>query len=172
MFCCFTGHRPKQLPWGNDETNPDCIKAKKLIMEAINDAIKDGYTDFYCGMALGADTYFAECILEKKKSGEDVRLHAAIPCPQQEDGWSKNNIKRYNEILSLCDSKTVINPIYTRTCMLSRNRFMVNNSARVIALWNGDFGGGTGYTIKYAQSEKHEIHIVRTNDLTICRINY
>lgn len=172
MFCCFTGHRPKQLTWGKNEAHSDCIKAKALIEEAINEAIKDGYTDFYCGMALGADTYFAECIIKIKKNGEDIRLHAAIPCPQQEESWSKENIKRYNEILCQCDSKTIINPIYTRTCMLSRNRFMVENSMRVIALWNGEFNGGTGYTVRYAQSKKRELCIIRSDELIMHKVNY
>ena len=44
--------------------------------------------------------------------------------------------------------------------MLERNRFMVNNSSLMIALFDG-LPGGTESTIEYAQSQGLEIIIIK-----------
>ncbi len=33
--CCFTGHRPNKLPWGEDESDPRCLKLKADIAQAL-----------------------------------------------------------------------------------------------------------------------------------------
>ena len=67
MYCCFTGHRPEHIPWLWNEDSDHTIKLKRVLSETIDIAINDGYTDFYCGMARGVDTFAAEIIIEKSK---------------------------------------------------------------------------------------------------------
>lgn len=64
---CFTGHRPKSLPWGYDETKESCIQFKKTMYSIVQKAILNGYTYFISGMALGIDMICAEIVLEFKK---------------------------------------------------------------------------------------------------------
>ena len=66
--CAFTGNRPQKLPWGEDESDYRCIAVKNRIREEVLAAIERGYDTFICGMALGGDTYFAEEVLEIKKT--------------------------------------------------------------------------------------------------------
>ena len=40
--CCFTGHRPDKLPWGEDESDPRCLRLKRAIAQAVRQA-----ADFY-----------------------------------------------------------------------------------------------------------------------------
>ena len=167
MYCCFTGHRPEQLPWINKEDEPRCKELKKVISDVIDTAINDGYTDFYCGMARGIDTFCAEAVIEKMKLNKKIRLHAALPCPEQQLGWKENEKERFENILSHTSTKMVISPLYTDTCMLSRNRFMVDNSQRLIAVWSGFFRGGTAYTVRYAKKEEKEIYLIRPKDLSV-----
>lgn len=47
-------------------------------------------------------------------------------------------------------------PGYSRSCFQTRNEWMVNHSARVIAVYNGE-RGGTKNTIDYANSNNKEI---------------
>lgn len=61
--CGFTGYRPSKLPFKNDEKSIACVRLKTLIHTETEAAIKDGYTHFVCGFALGADTYFAETVI-------------------------------------------------------------------------------------------------------------
>ena len=167
MYCCFTGHRPENIPWMKDEESDRCKELKKILANTINQAICDGYTDFYCGMARGIDTFAAEILIETMKKNEKISLHAALPCPDQSASWTATEKQRFEKILSHASTRTIISPMYTDTCMLSRNRFMVDNSDRVIAVWNGFFRGGTAYTVRYAKKQKKEIHLIRPKDLSV-----
>ncbi len=167
MNCCFTGHRPQHFPWGNNESDERCIKLKNLLNDVIEQAISDGYTDFYSGMALGTDIFAAEIVLEKSKNNSQIKLHAVIPCVDQPDRWKENEQKRYKKILKQCATKTIISPFYTNSCMLLRNQFMVDNSMRVISVWNGGFTGGTAYTVRYAKKMNRELYNINPKELTI-----
>ncbi len=167
MYCCFTGHRPENLSWMRDEESDRTKKLKKTLSLVIDTAIENGYTDFYCGMARGIDTFAAEIVIEKAQKNGNIRLHAALPCPEQSMGWSESEKERFEKILGYATTRTIISPMYTDTCMLARNRFMVDNSQRIIAVWNGFFRGGTAYTVRYAKKEKKEIYLIRPKDLSI-----
>ncbi len=167
MYCCFTGHRPESIPWIKNEDSDRSEKLKKILSNVIEQTICDGYTDFYCGMARGIDTLAAEILIEKMQKNKSISLHAALPCPEQHLSWTDDEKLRFENILSYASTKTIISPIYTDTCMLSRNRFMVDSSQRVIAVWNGFFRGGTGYTVRYAKKENKEIYLIRPKDLSV-----
>ncbi|MBQ8808058.1 MAG: DUF1273 family protein [Clostridia bacterium] len=167
MYCCFTGHRPEHLLWISKEDTDRCQKLKETLSDVIDSAINDGYTDFYCGMARGIDTYAAEAIIDKMQNNKNLRLHAVLPCPDQQLNWPQKDKDRFEKILAKTSTKTIISPLYTDTCMLSRNRFMVDNSDRLIAVWNGFFKGGTAYTVRYAKNENKEIHLIRPKDLSV-----
>ncbi len=53
--CTFTGHRPGALPWGTDENDPRCEALKARLDQAVEQAYKDGFRHYICGMAKGAD---------------------------------------------------------------------------------------------------------------------
>ena len=55
---------------------------------------------------------------------------------------------------------------YTNDCMLKRNRYMVEQSDLIIAVFNGIEKGGTWYTINYAKKSNKIIKL-----LDICKIN-
>ncbi len=167
LFCCFTGHRPQQLPWKTNENDPSCIKLKQIISELIDDAADSGISGFYCGMALGFDTYCAEEVIKKKNGGMPLKLYAAIPCTEQCNDWSSKDRARYDAILKRCDGCTLISPHYTSTCMLARNRYMVDNSSMIISAWNGSFRGGTGYTLRYGKHMNRDIRIIHLPDLNV-----
>lgn len=167
MYCCFTGHRPEQLPWILDEASERCINLKNIISDIIEQSISDGYTDFYCGMARGIDTIAAQLVLEKSVIYPSVKLHAVLPCPEQYSLWPEKDKERFEKLLALCDSKTVISPVYTDSCMLNRNKFMVDSSQRVIAVWSGYFRGGTAFTVRYAKKRQREIFLIRPGDLSL-----
>ena len=85
--CCFTGHRPNKLPWGEDERAPRCLALKARLAELLEDCYRQGYRHFICGMAQGADMYFGEAVLALREKHPDVTLEAAIPCEEQAARW-------------------------------------------------------------------------------------
>ena len=148
--CCFTGHRPDKLPWGTREEDPRCVALKGRISAALEEEYAAGVRHFISGMARGADLYFAEAVLELRERHPDVTLECARPCESQADRWPAGERERYQGILERCDYETLVQHHYDRFCMMRRNRYMVDRSARIIAVYDGVPRGGTAQTLAYA----------------------
>lgn len=160
LTCCFTGHRPTRLPWGSDESNPRCIAVKDKLAQALEEAYEGGLRRFLCGMAQGGDFYFCEGVIALRDCYPDVVLVAVVPCPQQPDRWSSADKERYYRLRTACDEEIIVQHHYTRDCMLRRNRYMVNASTRIIAIYDGVMKGGTTYTLAYALKQGLELTII------------
>lgn len=72
-----------------------------------------------------------------------------MPYPGFERTWSDRWQRQYNSILESADLVKYISPAYSRACFCIRNEWMVDLSARVIAVLN-DGKSGTKNTIDYA----------------------
>ncbi len=147
---CFTGHRPQNLPCGFNETHPACLKIKYQLKRLIKGLIdKKNVAHFISGGALGVDMWAMEIVLELKEEYPNITLEAAIPCRSQADRWNSKSQVRYNRLLSLCNKVTFVGERYTADCMMKRNKYMVDNSDYIVAVWNGT-PSGTGKTVAYA----------------------
>lgn len=100
-------------------------------------------------MARGVDIWAAEIVLRLRKEGANVKLICASPYEGFERGWSAEWQRRYNVILAAADLVRFICPGYSRACFQIRNEWMVDHSALVIAVFNGQ-PSGTKNTIDYA----------------------
>lgn len=136
--CCFTGNRTFKLPWKDNERDKRCIRFKEYLKSEIIKLIEDGFNYFLCGMAQGIDTYCAEIILELKRTFPYLILECAIPCREQTKNWLQKDIRKYNLILLKADKSTYIFENYNKFCNHARNKYMVNNSELVLAVWNGE----------------------------------
>ena len=152
ITCCFTGHRPDKLPWGDWENAPACQDLKRRLNQAVESAYAHGYRHFICGMARGADFYFA------------AALEAARPCETQSNSWPEGDRRRYQAILDQCDLETLVQHHYDRGCMMRRNRYMVDRSSRIIAVYDGVPKGGTAQTLAYAMRRG-----LKTEILSLCQ---
>lgn len=150
--CCFTGNRPHKLPWGGDESNPDCRRFIADLQNELTRLVGLGFKRFICGMALGTDTLFAETVLRLKSEFPAIILEAAVPCPEQPDRWPDKDRIRYRNLLEQCDTVTVLSSRYTTDCMMRRNRYMVDRSALVITFSRAKRGGTTA-TVRYAEQQ-------------------
>ena len=147
--CCFTGHRAEKLPWRFNERDENCICLKEAIFREICRLYDEGYRCFICGMASGSDLYFAEAVLRLRSQQPEVRLEAAVPYPGQAERWPINERKKYESILSRVNTKTILYKSYFRGCMADRNKYMVNRSSVLLAVYSGE-NGGTSQTMLYA----------------------
>ena len=147
--CCFTGHRPPKLPWRYNESDTRCLALKRRILDAVEAAYEEGYRHFLCGMAMGCDFYFCECVLELRRRHGDVTLEAAVPCLTQADRWPAAQRERYRRLLCACNFETVVSETYSPGCMQRRDRYMVDHASLLIAAFDGS-AGGTRYTVEYA----------------------
>ena len=164
QICCFTGHRPDKLPWGEDESDPRCLRLKESIARAVEEAYISGIRHFITGMARGVDLYCAEAVLALRKAEEDITLECARPCETQADTWPAAEQERYRSILDRCNYETLVQHRYDRFCMIRRNRYMVDRSSRLIAVYNGVPKGGTFQTLAYAMKKGLDIHTIDLED--------
>ena len=166
--CCLTGHRPKGFPW--DYANKKCMEHKSylaLLREKVVELISDGYRHFISGGALGADSDFAEIVIDLRKSAyPDITLEIAVPCPNQDLKWGTKDKHRYKKICKAADSVNLISEKYTNFCMQIRNEYMVDQSDFVIVVWNGEKQGGTYRTFQYTQRKKKPFMVIDLQDLS------
>ncbi len=144
--CCFTGHRDF-----DSEKYPDIYS--KLI-EEIKKVYNEGCTYFITGSAKGLDYEASVAVNSLKADGLPITLEAAIPYPQM--------IRHYQCAYSIINSdfNIYIGDKYSREIFHRRNRYMVDKSDVVIAVYDGRKGGGTSYTIKYAKKCGKKIIII------------
>ena len=159
--CCFTGHRPERLPFRYEEQHPDCLRLKELLrQEIVRLIVEEGVTRFITGMALGIDQICAELVLELKETYPQVTLECAIPYEEQAAKWTIPQRDRYFDIIVRSDTASQLQGTYSRDCMKRRNRYMVEKSGHVLAVWDGAARGGTGQTVRYARELGREMAII------------
>lgn len=146
--CCITGHR--DIPVDKVNYVKDELRKQILI------AIQDGYTHFISGFAGGSDLYFASIVAELKEENSKITLEAAIPFRKRLETKDED----FQRLIKLCDKKEVCAESFHKNCYFIRNMYMVNQSKRVIAVYDGREGGGTAFTILYANTVEREVHII------------
>lgn len=140
--CCFTGHRQQKLSRSEGAVKRD-------LKRAIIAAVKSGYTTFITGMAYGVDIWAGEIVVKLKKRNPELHLIAAIPFEGFESRWPREWKERYSDLLGKADLVRYICPAYHTGAYQRRNEWMVDHSALVIAVFNGE-KSGTKNTIDYA----------------------
>lgn len=155
---CFTGHRPSKLA-SYDYRHPDNIKMlRKLRALIIRFIERRGVTTFISGMALGVDMWSAQIILQLKEKYPQIKLVCAVPCANHPAKWNKEDQEIHAQILSQADFVYYVSEEpYTAWCMVARDKWMVDQSRFVIAVWNGDEDGGTWQTVKYAKKRQRNM---------------
>lgn len=145
--CCFSGHRSVSKSFDKDKLKREIVKA-----------IKQGYDTFLTGMAVGFDTicYF---VLDELKSLYDIKIIACVPYINQAEDFSEKDKTVYDEILKNCDEVIFVSKDYYRGCLQKRNRFMVDNSSKIILFLN-HVRSGTYYTYSYAKEKGIETVII------------
>ena len=160
IVCAFTGHRPKSFPWKYDETASDCVLLKEVLMAQIEALADRGVTDFLSGMAQGTDLWCSEIVLDLKKKNPALRLHCILPCKGQESKWTASAQERYHSILDQANEVVYVGQEYSKDCMLKRNRYLVDHSSFLLAVYNGTRRSGTGATVRYALKQGREVIVI------------
>ena len=160
LTLAITGLRAQKLPWGFNENDKRFQKMKTQVTEYLIKFIKNGYSTFYDGMALGFDLIALEILIDLKIKYPYIKIIGAMPCPNQDAKWTRAEKERYKNIKEQIDQSIVVSEkYYGKECMLKRNRFIVDNSDMLFALWDGT-PGGTMYTIEYAKSQNKPVVII------------
>ena len=158
--CAFTGHRPSKFPWKYNEEDSRCLALKTVLAEQIASLADAGVTQFLSGMAEAVDSWSALSVLALREKNPAVKLHCILPCKAQADKWTASSQELYHSILDQADSIVYVNRGYHKNCMLERNRFLVKYADILLAVYNGEWRGGTAATMRYAQKMGREIIVI------------
>ena len=158
--CAFTGHRPSKFLWRHDEADSRCVALKEKLTDQITKLVNASVTDFFSGMAEGTDTYCAQIVLDLRRKNPTLNLHCVLPCEGQADEWLASARELYFSILGQADEVVYVSREYSKDCMLKRNRYLVDHAACLLAVYNGEWRGGTAMTVRYARKKGREIIII------------
>ena len=142
--CCFTGHRPEKLH------QSERVIIKQLQSE-IKEAVGKGHTTFITGMAKGVDIWAAEIVINLSRKDPRIKLICALPYPDFGQHWRDGWSERFNEIMSQADFVKVVCKEFSYSSYQLRNKWLVDHSSYLIAVFNGE-SGGTKNTLDYART--------------------
>ena len=167
--CAFTGHRPHKLPWRYNEADSHCLALKSVLAGQITQLVDAGVTDFYSGGADGVDCWASLIVLELRKKNPALRLHLILPHEGQADKWSDSAQERYHSILEKADSVEYVSREYYDGCMLDRNHRLIEATGVLLAVYNGEWRGGTAATVRYARKLDRRIIILNPTTLEVTK---
>src|SRR6478735_3139250 len=138
MIVAFTGHRPERL--GDNMSRAEQAIVKYLEEKRPSKVIS--------GMARGVDLFaFTHSI----RLG--IPAVAALPWFGHGSNWPDEHKKAFYELLEKAAHVEVCSDVeeYKPWIYDARDRWMVDNSEELEAVWDGVASGGTYNTIKYAE---------------------
>jgi uncharacterized phage-like protein YoqJ len=151
MIYAATGHRLQHLPCGFEYKHPWKMEKLKVLEKYLLDNRPDRVIS---GMAIGWDMWIAWVAIKL-----DISLSAYVPCEGQESRWSPDHQKQYHWILERSNEiKICAEGSYAAWKMIKRDKDMVDDSDKVLALWNPEKKkGGTYNTVAYAHSVQKDM---------------
>lgn len=185
MKIMVTGHR-KLIPLGHQgspypENNHEVALWQHKLFHLVYNYVKyyaiDGMacnniTEFITGMAIGADQMFCQAVIKLSDERLQYILTAAIPFAGQESRWPPAAKNLYAFLLNRCHKQVCVSEGgYASWKMQKRNEWMVDNSQRVLAIWNGLQKGGTWNCINYALKKGLKIDCINSETLVCSIIN-
>lgn len=154
ITACFSGYRPEKFTFVFNQHDQDYLALEKRLEEAILQAVDDGYTSFFCGLAKGFDLIAGAMVVAVKDSwAELASLNLVAVRPFEEHGFSIEPWQSlYQRVLSASSEVVTMSPHYYPQAYQNRNRYMVDHSSRLICYYDGK-KGGTHFTVKYASEQ-------------------
>lgn len=149
----LTGHRPTKLA-GYDRSAPFYRRLQDELLRVSLRALHSSAEPLtlHSGMALGADTVWAEAILTLREVYPDrVRFTAHVPFPGQPDRWPAESQNHYRRLLAQADEVHTYGTEYTSQVMQLRNVGMIDACDTLIAVYDGSERGGTANAVSYAR---------------------
>ncbi|MDL2273358.1 DUF1273 domain-containing protein [Oscillospiraceae bacterium OttesenSCG-928-G22] len=110
---------------------------------------RGGVTRFLSGGALGYDAIASFATLEAKRTYPDIELWMIIPFKGQAARWGQRDRRIHERLMAVADHVVCLSETYLHGCYHTRNRWLVDNAAHVVAYYTGK-EGGTAYTLSYA----------------------
>lgn len=161
----LTGHRPNKL-WGYDLNHPAYRALQNHLEFLIEDGLKrSDVLRLHSGMALGADTIWAQAIVAlKKRYPQRIVFVANVPFETQDSRWPDTSRQTYRSLLTQADEIVISGVVSARTSapylLNLRNEHMIEPADVLLALYDGSTTGGTANAIAYAHRKGKKVHVM------------
>ncbi|MCM1299994.1 MAG: DUF1273 domain-containing protein [Firmicutes bacterium] len=165
----FTGYRSHKLPFGHDLNHPSAISLRNALYKESRSLIENhGFRCFLTGGAEGSDLMMAEVVLELKREFRHLGIQhcLCLPCRNHDKRWRQEDKDRLAAIAKKSHVFYITEGEYCDGCMQKRNRYMVNTSCVLLAVYDGK-KGGTKSTVEYARKCGRKIITFRPTDPVI-----
>lgn len=176
-YIALTGHRPKDVQQYMNGENPYdydnqfWTQSRNSLMNLIERRLQEHPEglELHSGMALGADTVWAQAIVaERQKHPDQIKFVADVPLPTQASRWPEPSQKLWRSLVDQADEvKITSQGPYRPQVMELRNQQMINPSDETVAFWNGRQQGGTANGVRDAQ--KAQVRITQISPQSIQR---
>jgi hypothetical protein len=150
----LTGHRPDKLA-GYDMTDDFYNRLRQRLIRIIERSLAQyPIVECHSGMALGADTVWAEAIIAcREKYGRDrVPFVAEIPDYKQSSRWPYRSREKWSALMQYADRVNQYAPQNKGKSyayiLNQRNIGMISACDILIAVYNGDATGGTANGVR------------------------
>jgi uncharacterized phage-like protein YoqJ len=169
MRVMVTGHRPPKVG-GYRLPNPTEQWVRTNLRAILKGMLeRDEKLEAVTGMALGADTIFAEVCLEL-----GIPFIAATPFKDQGSRWPTESQEKLARLLAAAKKVVIVDEIPSYHSdrfggkMALRNKWMVDHSAEAIAVWDGT-DGGTANAVKLLRKKSRKFLLLdpRTSTVSI-----
>jgi uncharacterized phage-like protein YoqJ len=150
----LTGHRPNKLA-GYDLTHPFYTALRAWLVAIIECGLaRYQHLTLHSGMALGADTVWAEVIVAMRDQHPGrIAFVAELPVMFQPSRWPNvHDRKRWQRLVDAADHVNVYAETYSVACLHDRNRGMIRPADLLLAVWDGTPGGTAG-GVRIAQEQ-------------------
>jgi uncharacterized phage-like protein YoqJ len=165
VIIAVTGHRPHKLGEEWDMKGPVSGAVRAELRRLLERRRPERAIS---GMALGVDMIFAQEVLAL-----GIPLTAAIPFEGQEARWSPGQQIVYRKLLEHPLVEQVVcaagGPEHANHKYHNRNRWLVDHSDVLVAVWDGS-AGGTRHCYLYAREIGRPI--VRVRPLDVARLRW
>lgn len=153
--CAIIGHRPTRFKFKYKENNTGCKRLKKRLHDQFIFLYEHGVRRFLIGGSLGVDIWSGEILLKLKEQPEydGIELVLILPHPGHDARWDQRSKARLAFLLAHSIENTTIGTQGNAEDYFRRNRYMVEHSDYLLAVYDNDrtISSGTGKTVQYAE---------------------
>lgn len=136
--CTFITSSLKDLSFGYDTENENCIFSREQLRGFINKVYSEGVRDFYSICEEGIDLWAAEEVTELMKKDESVKLHCILPYEDQASKWFPEFRELYYSVLEKATDTCYISLHYTENCVKEARYKTLDSSHYVFAFPKSD----------------------------------
>ena len=143
--------------------------SKRVYLKKLKTLLRQALEDLWQEAHRGVDMWCAEAVIKVKNKypEKNIKLVLAIPFLKYAGYFSEDEKRRLTKIIDESDERILTSAENDTSSAVAkyyrRNEYMVDNSSRVIAVYEDgkSIKGGTRYTIEYAKKQGCEIILIR-----------